>query len=1626
MRARCLLWSVLFVLVSTSPLFAQLAPPPFDPGWYEAGQPYVKISVVDDGLYAVSGRELAAQGVDLATVDATTLRLLENGQDIPLALNGDADGRFDPDDQLLFVGQRNTGADEAWAFEPVLRSSTFYSLFSDTTVYWLTWGGAAGLRYAPGETAASGTPLTVERTRLHAEEDDPHYFGDGNEAIQPRYTRGEGFYWHVLNQAGTTDPVSQEITVPLEDLVFTADTLALTVRLSGASRSPHRVQLELLLRDGAEEAYQEVDVVSWNAYQFADLSATVRQDALPANGTLQMRVTSFNDQRALANQVLIDWVEASYVRALRVPQGTGRLVQRSATQPLALSAPAGTTLLALDPVAQTRYDVTADAQGQALVPAAAAAAPLWVTAAPRRPVALTRAQPVDWADPTRAADYVLLTTPALRGAAEAWAAYREDTGHRVAIVMQQDVFDVFDYGRPTPLAIRRFVHQTQQWSTPPRFLMLIGDLVRPISGQPRRALQPWEVVSYGYAPSDSWLAMGLEGPDDWTEVLAVGRLPVRTNAQSQIYLDKVVRYEATPIEDWQKRVLQLVGGLNPSEQAVLQSYVEEWGQVVAANPAAMDTVQFFKNTAEVLDPTLQDSLRLSIREGASWLTYFGHSAADTWEIVVDQPEDFDNAERLPVVLSLGCNTGNVAGGRNEIVDVLVLGERLIYGSPNGAIAHWGSSSFSSIGLPGQMTRYVHEVAFRDTVRTLGLVFQEAKRRFATERTITVGAQVALLQYGLLGDPALRINLPTQPDLILRPEDLRVQPEAPLPADSALTLTLRLRNRGLVPADSVLLRVDHQPPDQPTRTYNQTLPPVRIDTTVTLRVPIGEADVGRNQLRVSVDPLDVLPEEDELNNTIERETLVFSSGVTVLAPLDRGLVIGSSAELQVVTAAIGGQAIPAVVFELDTTATFSTPGRATHRAVPERQVATWPVTQLEPGQTYFWRARVEGSAAETWQAAAFTVLPSASGRGWAQQGPLFADNQSDGILLWEDGAWSVNTFSLKVTASSERGSGLLKGQFQVGSDIYQRLGLGFGVLVLNGQTGEVEAHDSFPTYKISPDLEARFDDDSTRARIRLDSLIQTIDEGDYVFARTRHLGRQSGTEIPPPVKRMLRTLGSTAIDTLDYTDLWLLAGRFGRPETIVERVVPAGGTNESILDTTLAFQFQGGRTTTPRIGPALRWQDLDGVIRGASPAGEALVEVLDESGQDVLLTQTLPGRVDLTAIEAAIHPYLRLRTTLRDTTRAAVPQLETLVVTFDPVPELALSAEALVLSADTLLEAAPLEVETTVFNLSADPVAQAVVQYRIRDAENREEVVAVDTLAALPPQGSLRSQVVLPTAGRVGQNRLLVAVDQGGPAEPVVFNNVVQRPFQIEADATPPSFLVQIDGEALPNDPLPISGRNLQDPAFPFISARPQIEVLVEDDNRFRVLDDTTLVEVRLAGLVQTVGSPDVAYTPASAPGEAARLLFTPDLSERDTTYTLQVRAFDASGNEAQDSPYQLHFRVQQEVEVESLYPYPNPMVESTRLAFRLRGADATEIDDFRIRLYTLTGRLVRELDLMDEPQLLTAPPLRIGWNQAVWDGRDADGDRVATGVYLYKVFARTGGTSLRVNDDRVEKVVVIR
>ena len=111
-------------------------------------------------------------------------------------------------------------------------------------------------------------------------------------------------------------------------------------------------------------------------------------------------------------------------------------------------------------------------------------------------------------------------------------------------------------------------------------------------------------------------------------------------------------------------------------------------------------------------------------------------------------------------------------------------------------------------------------------------------------------------------------------------------------------------------------------------------------------------------------------------------------------------------------------------------------------------------------------------------------------------------------------------------------------------------------------------------------------------------------------------------------------------------------------------------------------------------------------------------------------------------------------------------------------------------------------------------------------------------------------------------------------------------------------------------------------------------------------------------------------------------------------HSMKFRVWDSFNN-----VYQTEFSIEAldfDSEGEYLFDllnYPNPFKESTTLTFKI-----LEPAEVKIEIYTVAGRKIRTLG----PEFCF--PVFV-YNRFSWDGRDFEGDRVANGVYLYKVKA---------------------
>jgi hypothetical protein len=112
----------------------------------------------------------------------------------------------------------------------------------------------------------------------------------------------------------------------------------------------------------------------------------------------------------------------------------------------------------------------------------------------------------------------------------------------------------------------------------------------------------------------------------------------------------------------------------------------------------------------------------------------------------------------------------------------------------------------------------------------------------------------------------------------------------------------------------------------------------------------------------------------------------------------------------------------------------------------------------------------------------------------------------------------------------------------------------------------------------------------------------------------------------------------------------------------------------------------------------------------------------------------------------------------------------------------------------------------------------------------------------------------------------------------------------------------------------------------------------------------------------------------------------------DGEYSFSIYGVDFFGNMPNQPGFEKRFVVSNKLNAYNLYNYPNPFSDRTYFTFSLSKLP----EQLNIKIFSIAGRLLKTLSQ-------NSSQLRAGFNKIEWNGRDEDGDRIANGVYIYKL-----------------------
>ena len=690
-----------------------------------------KILINDDGLYRISGEDLSAAGISLLSVDVATLRLTLDGQDVPVHGAGLDDGQFDREDYIEFWGQSRRGT--YLSLSPDMVQDPYES----TNAYWLTWGGSRGRWLEkedgsiPASEASRYTRLLAFRHTEHVEQDN-HY--DRLSDLPLDTPRDFRFFDRGLAAGRKQDYVFQ-LWDPEPNASFG---VSVRVMMSGRTTSDTLAHsVSAFLNDSYigtgqwwRQDYHELTSGAGSAISGADL----RQG--------DNRITLVNNVDARTYDfIMLNWFEVSYPRKFRARNGMLRFS-------LPPGHKSGHYLFEIEGFEQNDIDlfklghsvmvggeISRDQDGTYRIrfqDALESSEIEYVAVSPagrRKPFGIVADRPTRLHSSDMGADMVILAHQRFASSPKLaeLAAARRANGLRVLLVDVQDVYDEFNGGAADPNAIRSFLKwAAANWQPPAlKYLLLIGDgcYERYSADGDTLDLIPVymrQTYSFGAAASDHWYAL-LDGDDEIPD-LHVGRLPVRRPEELEIAIDKILRYESgAESGEWRNRLL-FIGGNG-------EIFRIQGSLLATQSPQRMDTRKLFTVRDKSLpnDPFYGSTAQLldHLAGGCAVVSFHGHGGGAIWAdnglLSLEDTEGINNAERLPVILSMTCFTGAFESPANNS-----LADALLYSSENGAVAILAASGVGWLWNDHFFQYEILNTLFQHPELTLGEVIDAGK------------------------------------------------------------------------------------------------------------------------------------------------------------------------------------------------------------------------------------------------------------------------------------------------------------------------------------------------------------------------------------------------------------------------------------------------------------------------------------------------------------------------------------------------------------------------------------------------------------------------------------------------------------------------------------------------------------------------------------------------------------------------------------------------------------------------------------------------------------------------------------------------------------------------------------
>ena len=897
-----------------------------------------------------------------------------------------------------------------------------------------------------------------------------------------------------------------------------------------------------------------------------------------------------------------------------------------------------------------------------------------------------------------------------------YAAYRRsDSGgsFNAKVIGIEELCDQFAFGvQMHPLGIKNFLQFARsRFATVPAYVFLIGKGVSYTGYRPYGNSEFTRKISlvpvFGSPGSDNLLS---SNKYEAVPATPIGRLSAVSGEEVKSYLQKVRAFERSQQSDqqdldskgWMKKVLQLVGVNDLTIGATIDSMTSNYRAIISDTAFGADVTTFSKYADSANYPNAVIEFGEKMNAGCGILEYFGHSSSSNIDFNLDNPANYNNYGKYPLMIVNGCKAGNIfdyEAGRLSVRSSL--SEKFVLENEKGAIGYLSSSSFGIVDYLDIFTKnFYSAIASSHYGKGFGNITQQgiADGLKFTGNSDFYGRMHAE-QFTFHGDPSVKFGGFALPDYLVDSNSIDFGNAPVLLSSDSFNIKIRLNNIGRATYDSVHVLINRTYQDgSGSVIFDSNIRPLKSVDSIELQLPVVyNRDYGKTTISVVIDPENKQPELTKSNNSASRIIEMKFPALLPVYPYNYSIINKSSPGF--ITASLFTiDSVRTYKFEIDTSASFNSPLKIKRQLASAGGMIEFKDVHLPvENATYFWRVAADFSEAY-WSTFSFNYRPSAK-EGF-EQSYFFQHTGSQFYSIKPDSAQRVFDFSssynnLFVQHSIYPTSGLEDADFSIflnGSAISASACVGssiifnvFDPLTFKPVLNTTHPYNSGPECRPLAKYNFEYSTQSAASRKNaMDFLDNYVQNGYFVIARKLYdLGNADwaptvwakDTAIYGNNNSLYHRLKAqgTQIDSFIYPRTFIFLFKKNDSTSFAPVSVLSKGLYDRIsLSRNMQVSDTSGTIVSPLFGPAKEWSDANWqakIVSGKSAANFSLyARTKNETDSLIYASDSLNKTVDLSALDAKAFPFVYFRMDSKDVENCTPVQLERWGSDFIPVPE----------------------------------------------------------------------------------------------------------------------------------------------------------------------------------------------------------------------------------------------------------------------------------------------------------------------------------------------------------------------